>query len=156
MKDYDPNHSIGFNLYDAARLLGNEFERRARPHGVTRVQWRVLVWLAAQPGLRQAQLAGLLEVTPIAVARLIDRMEDEGLIERHPDPDDRRAWRLKLTARAQSRMDTMQAIAADVRAVALAGLNRKEQEFLLDALRRIRGNLAASDSGDHVISEKSR
>lgn len=154
--DYDPNRSFGFNLYDAARLLRNDFERRARPHGVTRAQWRVLVWLAAQPELRQGQLAELLEVTPIAVARLVDRMEGEGLIERHPDPDDRRAWRLRLTARARSRMEIMRSIAAEVRATALAGFTPKEQEFLLDALQRIRGNFAASDSSSHPSREKSR
>ncbi|MFP5441608.1 MAG: MarR family winged helix-turn-helix transcriptional regulator [Gammaproteobacteria bacterium] len=144
---YDPDRSFGFNLYDAARLLGNDFERRARPHGVTRAQWRVLVWLTAQPELRQSQLAELADVSPIAIARLVDRMEAEGLLTRHPDPNDRRAWRLALTARARARMETMRSIAIDVRATALAGFTEQEQEFLLDALRRIRGNLAAGDGG---------
>lgn len=152
---YDPDRSFGFNLYDAARLLRNDFERRARPHGVTRAQWRVLVWLAARPELRQSQLAGLLEVTPIAVARLVDRMEAEGLLERLPDPADRRAWRLRLTARARARMQTMQDIAGEVRAVALAGFTAKEQEFLLDALRRIRGNFAAGEGDDHATGKNS-
>lgn len=151
---YDPNRSFGFNLYDAARLLGNDFERRARPHGVTRAQWRVLVWLVAQPDLRQSQLAELADVSPIAIARLVDRMEAEGLLTRHPDPHDRRAWRLALTARARSRMETMRAIAIDVRAAALAGFSEQEQEFLLDALKRIRTNLAAGDGHSHPSSEE--
>lgn len=149
MSDHDPNRSIGFNLYDAARLLSLEFERRARPHGVTRAQWRVLIWLAARPDLRQGQLAGLLEVTPIAVARLVDRMQAEGLLERHPDPADRRAWRLAPTARARERMETLRTIASEVRAIALAGFSPGEQEFLLAALMRIRGNFAASAGGDN-------
>jgi MarR family transcriptional regulator for hemolysin len=140
--DHDPNRSFGFNLYDAARLLGNDFERRAKPHGVTRAQWRVLVWLAAQPQLRQSQLAELTDLTPIAIARLVDRMETEGLVTRHPDPHDRRAWRLALTPRARDRMELIRDIATALRADALAGFTAKEQEFLIDALKRIRSNLS--------------
>lgn len=149
---YDPDRSIGFNLYDAARLMGKDFERRARPHGVTRAQWRVLIWLTAHPELRQAQLAELADLTPIAIARLVDRMEAEGLLSRHPDPQDRRAWRLKLTARARARMESMREVALGLRETALAGFSEQEQLFLLDALHRIRRNL---DGKTHDAPEKS-
>ncbi|MFZ5698533.1 MAG: MarR family winged helix-turn-helix transcriptional regulator [Pseudomonadota bacterium] len=140
MRDFDPDQSFGFNLHDAARLLRRDFERRARQHGVTRAQWSALTYLARQPGLRQSQLADLLEVTPIAVARLIDRMENEGLIERRADPDDRRAWRLHLTATASARLETLRAVGRDARDLALAGISLKDQEVLLVALKRIRDN----------------
>ncbi len=139
--DYDPDASIGFNLYDAARLMGKNFERRARPYGVTRAQWRVMAWLSARPELRQSQLAELADLTPIAIARLIDRMETEGLLTRHPDPQDRRAWQLKLTARARARMESMRDVAQSLREDALADFNEQEREVLLTALRRIRANL---------------
>lgn len=143
MSDFDPDRSFGFNLYDAARLLRREFERRARRHGVTRAQWVALTWIARQPGLRQSQLADVLEVTPIAVARLVDRMEGEGLVQRRPDPDDRRAWQLHLTAKARDSLETLRAIGRTVRDDALAGIPTADQDVLLAALMRIRDNLAA-------------
>lgn len=139
--DYDLYASIGFNLYDAARLMGKDFERRARPHGVTRAQWRVMAWLIARPELRQSQLAELADLTPIAIARLVDRMEAEGLLTRHPDPQDRRAWQLKLTDRARARIESMREVARGLRDDAYAGFSEQEQDALLDALRRIRANL---------------
>lgn len=142
MSDFDPDQSFGFNLYDAARLLRRDFERRAKQHGVTRAQWAALAFLTRQPGLKQSQLADLLEVTPIAVARLVDRMEDEGLIERRADPGDRRAWRLYLTARANARLELLRAVGRDTRDIALAGISPKDQEVLLTALRKVRDNFA--------------
>lgn len=144
MSDFDPEQTFGFNLYDAARLLRRDFERRAKRHGVTRAQWAALAFLARQSGLRQTQLADLLEVTPMAVARLIDRMEGEGLIERRSDPDDRRAWRLFLTARARARIDELRETGRETRDIALAGISDTDQAVLLNALQRIRNNLAAS------------
>lgn len=144
MADFDPEQTFGFNLYDAARLLRRDFERRAKRHGVTRAQWAALAFLARQPGLRQAQLADLLEVTPIAVARLVDRMEEEGLVERRADPDDRRAWRVHLTAKARARIETLRETGRETRELALTGISAKDQDVLLAALQRIRNNLAAT------------
>lgn len=148
MDDFDPDQTFGFNLYDAARLLRRDFERRAKRHGVTRAQWVALVFLLRQPGLKQSQLADLLEVTPIAVARLVDRMENDGLLERRADPDDRRAWRLHLTAKAQARVQTMREIGREAREVALAGIAPAELEQVLATLRRVRANLAAARAAD--------
>jgi len=144
MSDFDPEQTFGFNLYDAARLLRRDFERRAKRHGVTRAQWAALAFLARQPGLRQNQLADLLEVTPMAVARLVDRMEGDGLLERRSDPDDRRAWRLYLTARARARIEELRGVGRETREIALAGIGAPEQDVLLAALQRIRSNLAAA------------
>jgi MarR family transcriptional regulator for hemolysin len=144
MSDFDPEQTFGFNLYDAARLLRRDFERRAKRHGVTRAQWAALAFLARQPGLRQNQLADLLEVTPMAVARLVDRMEGDGLLERRSDPDDRRAWRLFLTARARARIEELRGLGRETREIALAGISAAEQDVLLAALQRIRSNLATA------------
>lgn len=144
MADYDPDQTFGFNLYDAARLLRRDFERRAKRHGVTRAQFSALAYLLRSPGLKQSQLAEVLEVTPIAVARLVDRMEDEGLVERRADPGDRRAWRIFLTPKAQGRLEKLRETGRETREIALAGISPKDQEVLLRALKRVRENLAAA------------
>ena len=141
MGDFDPEQSFGFNLYDAARLLRRDFERRGKRHGVTRAQWAALAFLVRQPGLRQSQLADILEVSPMAIARLVDRMEAEGLLERRSDPVDGRAWQLHLTAKARSRIEALRELGRETRETALAGISSADQEILIAALQRIRENL---------------
>ncbi len=89
------------NIVTLARLIRTEADRRARAHGMTRAQWTILTKLEVQPGLRQKELAEILEVEPITVARLIDRLEARGMVERRADPGDRRCWHLHLTEAAQ-------------------------------------------------------
>jgi MarR family transcriptional regulator for hemolysin len=89
------------NIITVARLIRTEVDRRARIHGMTRAQWGILIRLEKQPGLLQKELAECLEVEPITVARLIDRLESRGMVERRPDPADRRCWRLHLTDAAR-------------------------------------------------------
>lgn len=84
-----------------ARLIRTEADRRARAHGMTRAQWTLLIRLEAQPGILQKELAEILEVEPITVARLVDRLEARGMVERRADPGDRRCWRLHLTEAAR-------------------------------------------------------
>ena len=83
-------------LNDVGRMIRTEADRRARAHGMTRAQWVMLLRLERQPGLSQKELAELLEVEPITVARLVDRLAARDLVERRPDPQDRRIWRLHL------------------------------------------------------------
>src|ERR1700677_3577380 len=85
-----------FLLHDVARLLRVDADKRARQHTMTRAQWGILIWLTRQPGISQKELAEFLEVEPITVARLIDRLEARGMVERRRDPRDRRIWRLHL------------------------------------------------------------
>jgi len=85
------------DIVNLARLIRTEVDRRARAHGMTRAQWGILIRLDMQPGLLQKELAEQLEVEPITVARLIDRLEARGMVERRTDPSDRRCWRLHLT-----------------------------------------------------------
>jgi MarR family transcriptional regulator for hemolysin len=85
-----------FLVHDVARLLRVDADKRARAHDMTRAQWGILIWLERQPGISQKELSELLEVEPITVARLIDRLEARGMVERRPDPRDRRIWRLHL------------------------------------------------------------
>jgi DNA-binding MarR family transcriptional regulator len=93
----DRKRDLLSNVINLARLIRTEVDKRARAHGMTRAQWGILIRLEMQPGLLQKELAEQLEVEPITVARLIDRLESRGMVERRPDPTDRRCWRLHLT-----------------------------------------------------------
>lgn len=137
--------TIGVLVSDAARLLRRRFDARARTIGVSRAQWQVLIALARSEGINQAALAERLEVETITVARMVDRLQEAGLVERRADPADRRAWRLFLTDRAHPILAELQAVAAEVRAEMLAGLDAAEQTLLQALLLRLRANLSARE-----------
>lgn len=133
--------TIGVLVSDAARLLRRRFDARARAIGVSRAQWQVLIALARAEGSSQAALAERLEVETITVGRMVDRLEEAGLVERRADPADRRAWRLFLTARATDLLNDLQPVAEAVRIDMLAGLNEAEQAELHRLLGQVRSNL---------------
>jgi len=137
---------LGFLISDVGRLLRREFDARARRIGVTRAQWRTLKILARQPGCNQGMLAEMMEVEPITVARMIDRLEEAGLVERRRDPADRRAWRIHLTAASEPMIDQLRTIGEDLGDDALSGLSGVERETLQDMIERIRLNLLADES----------
>ena len=138
-----PSRTLGFVLNDVARLMRKRFEQRARAAalGLTRAQAAVLAYLARQEGINQAALAQLLELEPITLARLLDRLQAAGLVERRPDPKDRRAHLLYLTAAAYPLLDRIFALAAEVREDALAGVAEADRGRLLDVLLEMKGNL---------------
>lgn len=141
-----PPDSIGVLLSDSARLLRRRFDARARRIGVSRPQWQVLIALARAEGSNQATLAEMLEVETITVGRMVDRLEDAGLVERRADPADRRAWRLFLTDKAGRLLDELKVIAEGVRAEMVAGLDTADQAVLVDLLGRVRANLSAREA----------
>ena len=122
--------------------MGKRFEQRARPVGLSRAQWRALAHLQRSEGVNQSRLAELLELEPISVARLIDRMEQAGFVERRKDPADRRAHRLYLTSRAGPLLQQGRALGDAVRGEAFAGFSESERETVTDLLVRIRSNLS--------------
>ncbi len=134
--------TIGVLVSDAARLLRRRFDARARSIGVSRAQWQVLIALARTQGCNQAALADRLEVETITVGRMVDRLEEAGLVERRADPHDRRAWCLYLTARATDLLHDLEPVADEVRAEMLAGLSDAEQAQLRSLLQRVRSNLS--------------
>jgi MarR family transcriptional regulator, transcriptional regulator for hemolysin len=138
-----PSRTLGFVLNDVARLLRKRFEQRARATslGLTRAQAAVLANLARQEGINQASLAQILELEPITLARLLDRLQAAGLIERRPDAKDRRAHLLYLTQSAFPLLDRIFALAAEVREDALAGIAEPDRILLLDMMLKMRGNL---------------
>lgn len=96
------DENIGTMLAQVSRLFRRRFDERVRDIGVTRPQWQVLSLLTENAGINQGGLAELLEVEPITLGRMIDRLQDAGLVERRVDPADRRAWRLFLTGHART------------------------------------------------------
>lgn len=132
---------FGFLLHDIARLMRKRFDARARESGLTRAQWQVLAVLRAHEGVNQAALAEALDLEPITVGRLIDRMEEAGWVERRPDAADRRMHRLYITARTKPMMVQFEAVAEALLDEAFHGLSARERDSLLDLLVRIRGNL---------------
>lgn len=142
----DPTRNLGFLMYEVSRLLRRELDRRLKPLGLTQVQWRTLALLSRCEGVKQSTLADALEVRPITLARMVDRLEAAGWVERRTDPGDRRACPLYLTAKAQPLLKQIQAQAREVRREALAGLPPEVRETLMDALCSIKENLSTSAS----------
>jgi MarR family transcriptional regulator for hemolysin len=135
--------TLGFLVHDVARLLRKRLEQRARAAGIglTRAQWQTLAYLARSEGMNQASLAQLLDIEPITLVRLIDRLEAIGLVERRPDPRDRRQRNLYLTEKAWPELARIKALGAEVREEALAGLAAPERERLMGALAQAKTNL---------------
>ena len=132
---------LGFLMSDAARLLRRSFDERARGKNVTRPQWRVLALLRRFNGSTQVALADMLDVEPITMARMIDRLQEAKLIERRADPADRRAWRVHLTEEGEEKIRELKPLAKDLFEDALCGLSLKQQTELEAMLNIIRGNL---------------
>ncbi len=134
--------NVGSMLADTSRLLRRSFDVRARDIGVTRAQWQVLTTLLRHEGVNQGGLAELLDVEPITVCRMVDRLQEAGLVERRTDPADRRSWRLFLTPRAHDLLDELRPLADALIEDALTGIDQDERKQLRDLLDRIRDNLS--------------
>lgn len=139
---HDFERAFGFVLHEAARLLSKRFDQKARAIGLTRAQCSVLFRLSMQEGLNQARLAELMEMEPISLARLVDRMEQAGWIERRADPADRRARRLYMTAKAKPVYERMIAVGLETRGEALAGISQSDRDRIVDLLIQVRRNLS--------------
>jgi DNA-binding MarR family transcriptional regulator len=133
--------TLGFLLADVARLVRTSFRQRLETSSLTHAQARALIYLSRQEGIRQVELAELLDVQPMTLARLIDRLEDDRLVERRRDPADRRAHRLFLTRDAAFHLEAIEAVVDSIRSDALRGINAKEASVLLATLLKIRENL---------------
>ena len=134
--------TLPFEIGETAHALRKAFDRRAVGMGVTRAQWKVLFRVERQPGLRQIELADLLDIEPITLSRIIDRLEEAGFVERVADPADRRAWRLHVTARAQPLIEKLHAVADEMIAEAFAGIDPDQIAVARAVLGRVRENAA--------------
>jgi DNA-binding MarR family transcriptional regulator len=141
MSDDDARRDVLFLLHDVARLIRVEADKRARAHGMTRAQWVILVRVERQPGLSQKELAEVMEVEPITVARLIDRMERRGIVERRPDPKDRRVWRLHLRPAAQPLLAELNVARTALARMVTSALDLEAIEQLFDTLMTMKASL---------------
>ena len=137
---------IGFNIMDVARMLKTYADQLARQFGISRAQWSVLVRLDRSEGLKQSELAEMLDLQPISLTRLLDRLAENGLIERRDDPNDRRANRLYLTPAARPLLERLEGLGKAMMATVLEGLDTKANERLLGELVLIKDNLRAAIS----------
>ena len=128
-------------LMVVARLSRVEADRRARRNGMTRAQWGILIHLEKNPGLNQKELSTILEVEPISVARLVDRLVTAGLVERRSDVRDRRVWRLHLLPAAMPLMSEINRHRGEMSDFITAGLTVAERQTISQALSLMRTNL---------------
>src|SRR5438132_2229039 len=147
--------NIGAMLYDVARLMRRRFERRARQIGlpITRQQARALLHIARNEGLSQAAVATMLDIEPIALVRILDRLHDEGLVERRPHPTDRRVRTLWLTSLAWDVVDRVLALNAETREAACAGLPPAARDMLMQTLGHMKDNLAVAEATESAAAE---
>ena len=134
--------TLGFLLHDVARLLRKRFEQNARGSGLTRSQWQVLAYLDRNDGIQQGGLAELLELEPITLGRIVDKLQELGLVERRPHPTDRRVWQLALTPKAKPKIEELQVYGETTRAEALEGLSASDIKRLMSTLQVMRANLS--------------
>ena len=146
------NDSLAFLISDVARAMRRRFDERARQLGVTQAQWKVLLSLDREEGLNQGVMAERIEVEPITLCRMIDRLEDNGLVERRADPAYRRAWRIFLTDAARPVIAQLRRLADDLFDGALCGVPRDDRDRLIAALQTIRTNLTAKE----IVQEVAR
>ena len=148
MFDENLDRSLGFLLNDVSRQMRSRFDRQARALGLTRAQWRVMMFLRRHEGARQNELAALLEVENVTLGRHIDRLEESGWVERRPDPADRRAWRLFLAAKSMPMLDKLAVFLIETRETALRGFSAREREKLIESLIRMKTNLVNTGDAD--------
>ena len=134
--------TLGFLIGDVTRMYRREFDRRAAPLGLTRVQWRALRRIEHFEGLTQVALAEDLELAPIAVGRVLDRLEKAGFVERRPDPKDRRCWRLYLAPGSERVMAEVDTIANGLRTEVFEGVPAKDLEAMHRVLNVLKARFA--------------
>jgi DNA-binding MarR family transcriptional regulator len=135
------NPTLGFLLHDVARLLRKRFEQHAKHIGLTRTQWQTLAYLARCEGTNQISLAEQLEIEPITLARVVDKLCARDLIERRADASDRRVKRLFLTDVSRPLLDEIRALGEATRSEALEGVSDADRQRLFDILDTMKTNL---------------
>jgi DNA-binding MarR family transcriptional regulator len=135
------NPPLGFLLHDVARLLRKRFEQRAKCLGLTSSQWQALAYLSNNEGIHQGGLAEMLEIEPITLVRILDKLAERGLIERRQHPTDRRIWLLYMREEAHPLLAEMRGLGDVTRGEALEDVSAEEREQLFQILSQMKTNL---------------
>jgi len=150
----DLKRQIVSQLVETSRLLRNYIDHRAKARGTTRAQWIVLFRLREQEGLSQVDLADVLELQPISLVRLLDRLVEHGLVERRSDPRDRRANRLFLTASGRQLADDLDSLRNAIATDVLQGVPAAALETSLQTLRDVKDRIKTlADPASHIAAE---
>ena len=143
---------VAFLLSDVTRQMRRRFDERARSSGATGTQWRTLKILERFEGINQGQLAERLEVEPITACRMIDRLEESGLVERRRDPGDRRAWQIFLTEKSRPVLAELHITAAAMIEELLQGLSTRQRDELNATLNVMRSNLNIGNESNEAAN----
>jgi MarR family transcriptional regulator for hemolysin len=149
----DLKRQLVAQIVESSRLLRNFIEHRAKSRGTTRAQWIVLFRLRQQEGLSQVDLADVLELQPISLVRLLDRLVEHGLLERRHDPKDRRANRLFLTAKGRQLVDDLDSLRDAIATDVTGELPTASMQTTLDALRAMKDRIKALSDHDHIAAK---
>ena len=144
---------LGFLLHEVARLLRKRFEQKARSHGLTRSQWQAIAYISRNEGIRQGALADLLEIESITLARILDKLSEQGLVERRHHPTDRRTWLLYLRETARPLLVTMELLGESTYEEAYRGISSAERDRLIKTLSTMKSNLQAANRTPVVENE---
>jgi MarR family transcriptional regulator for hemolysin len=148
MSSNPTQREILFQLGDVARAMRTFIDQCARRHGMTRAQWAVLLRLDRREGMTQAEMAESLEIQPISLVRLVDRLCEQKLVERRPHPSDRRANRLYLTPKGRTTLERLDPLSREISGLVLSGFAETEARQLLQQLLRIKDNLRSGAEAD--------
>jgi DNA-binding MarR family transcriptional regulator len=143
---------LAWEIGETSRMMRRYYDRRASALGVTTAQWRLLLRLYREPGLKQVELAERMDVEPITACRIVDRLEEAGLVERQRDPDDRRAWRLVVTEKAEPIMTRLRTLAEEMSGEAFAGMCVEDVEAMRGKLSRIRENVSRAEAAQKGVA----
>lgn len=139
--DEDLGIRLGFYIHDTSRLRRVIYDAALKPAGVTRSQGWVLAYLSRQDGMAQSELAGQLDLGKVALGGLVDRLEVSGLLERRPDPNDRRVKRVFLTPAGRKVVDKMRQVSAPTNEKIVAGVSAKDVRTTVKTLKAIKSNM---------------
>jgi len=149
----DLKRQLVAQIVESSRLLRNHIDQRAKSRGTTRAQWIVLFRLREQEGLSQVDLADVLELQPISLVRLLDRLVEHGLVERRHDPKDRRANRLFLTASGRQLVDDLDSLRSSIATEVLQDVPSESIQTTLETLREVKERIK-SITEPHQIAAK--
>jgi MarR family transcriptional regulator, transcriptional regulator for hemolysin len=144
------DREVLFQLIDVSRALRTYVDHCVRRHGMTRAQWAVLLRLDRREGMTQAEMADALEIQPISLVRLIDRLCEQRQVERRPHPSDRRANRLYLTPKGRATLEDLAPLGREISGDVLAGFEAREVRQLLQQLLRVKDNIRAAAEADNA------
>src|SRR5262245_47309192 len=140
----ESSSNLGFLVHDVARLMRKRFEQHARGLGLTRSQWQVLAYLSRNEGISQTGLADLLDIEPITLSRIVDRLVETGFVDRVPHASDRRVWCLRLTEVARPKLKQVRELGEKTRCETLEGVSEADCQRLIKTLLELRSNLSVA------------